>query len=392
MKSMKKILAIPALILAFAVLIASCGTSSDTKKTRSRDNDDDKEEEVTDETADTKDTEETEEPPKTEETGETYETAEPVPDEPASDLYEYRYILDDVLYYTSGNVLEDDLFDLAGMGELALYNTFSELQEDVGYILKDVNGDGIPELMIVYNPSGDTTSYNVVALYTMTEDQLPWLVAQGWTRNNVYLMDDDTFMSVGSGGAANTYISLYRLDEDNEIEDLANYYTDFEDPDDFNSDICWFEIVDNEAVNMGPADEFAPDLGSAEIKDIKDEFVPICENEHYYQVIIGDFTYEEAVEKCKELGGRLATIDSERDAYTIAAFLGYNTEFAQVFIGEPMITEGGFIDLGGSGDYYLASISGEDGSLILTRTSSDPVSDNPSISGFMGLICETDYK
>ncbi len=391
MKNTKKFAALMALILAFTMLAAACGNSSDTRKTKSRDRDDDEEEEV-EETEEPETTEEPTDPGVTEEPEPT-ETEDPaVTDEPVSELQMYGYILDDVLYYTSGNVLEDDIFDLTGLGELALYSGFDDLQNYVGYVLKDVNGDGISELMIVYKPTDEPDGYNIVALYTMTEDQYPWLAAEGWTRNNVYLLDDNTFMSIGSGGAAYTYISLFRLDEDNNIEYTDNFYTDYEDPDDYTSALCWFVIIDGEAYNLGRTDKYTPDIGSSGIHDISGEFVPICENEHYYQVVIGDFTYEEAVAKCEEMGGHLATIDSEREAYTIASFLGYNTEFAQVFVGEPTITGGGFKDNGGSGDCFMASISGEDGSLLVTKTSSDPLADDPSASGFIGFICETEYK
>ena len=214
MKNTKKFAALMALILAFTMLAAACGNSSDTRKTKSRDRDDDEEEEV-EETEEPETTEEPTDPGVTEEPEPT-ETEDPaVTDEPVSELQMYGYILDDVLYYTSGNVLEDDIFDLTGLGELALYSGFDDLQNYVGYVLKDVNGDGISELMIVYKPTDEPDGYNIVALYTMTEDQYPWLAAEGWTRNNVYLLDDNTFMSIGSGGAAYTYISLFRLDEDN---------------------------------------------------------------------------------------------------------------------------------------------------------------------------------
>lgn len=395
MKSLKRFTTIVSLVLAFAMIFGACDSSSSKKKSRSRDRDDEEEEEEdeTEEVEETEETEETEEVVTSEETEETAETNGGVKAIVSADdelVNYYGDILDLVLYYTAQNLdWENDYGSLAGVVEYTSYaDSMIDAQETVGYMLKDVNEDDIPELFILaYTGYPYENSYNVLALYSRTEDSFPSLVFEGWTRNQVTLLNDNTFLQDGSGGVASRYLSKFALRQNGELVYIDTYYTDYEDPDDINSDVCWFHDEDGELKNLGYADSFTPDVGFEDYYDMSSEFIPMKDNLHNYQVIMEDCTYDEAVNKCEAMGGHLATIDSDMEAKTIAAYIGYNTEFGQVFMGEPTVYSNNFKDEG-DGDIIMAYISGEDGSLILNRTSDDPTAD---MSGFIGFICETEY-
>ena len=390
MKSQKKFASILALILAFAMLIGACDTGSSKKSGKKDRDDDEEEEEEEEETEETEDTEETEE---TEETAEPVEETEPseediVVEEELSDIAYYGVVLDEILYYTSKGVPEDDIWNLMGIAEISMYSeTMEDAMNDVGYILRDVTDDGIPEL-IVFGHSEYDDSYNVLALYTRKDDQYPWLVFEGWSRNNIRLREDNTFYQVASSGASYTQIDIFKVTDDGYTEDLVSYYTDYEETGNYDSPLCWF---DGEGNNLGTVEEYDPEIDDGDYFDVASEYIPMSKNEHNYEVVVADCTYDEAVKMCEEKGGHLLTIDSEEEAYTVKGFIGAKSEFGTFFMEEPNVY-GVINDNGGDGDYYMLSISGEDGSLYYTLTSSDPLSENDYMSGFMGFICETEYK
>lgn len=401
MKSLKKFTTIIALVLAFAMLLGACGTASGKKGSRRDDDEEEEEEEeetTEEETEDTEptteDTEETEEPVNTEEVLTPPETK--APEGPTSEISYYGDIMDNIMYLASGNANEDDVWEMMGVCEFVMYNDYETAHKDLGYILKDVNGDDIPELMIVdrihfeFDDSED--AFRVLALYTRSEKYLPTLVFEGWTRNEMILLNDGSFFNIGSGGAAYTTMQVFRVNNETTTDTLWSCFTDFEDPEDYNSELCWYTSDNGEIELLGTVEEYSPDIPDAEeYYDISKDFVPLSDNEHRYEIVMCDCTYDEAVQKCEEMGGHLATFDSEREALTIASVITYNTEYVSLFVGEPTQPEG-YEDFGGNGDCYMAGISGQDGSMYVQHVSEDPVGSEPSMTGFMGFICEYEYK
>ena len=87
--------------------------------------------------------------------------------------------------------------------EFAPYSPFSSL----GYARHDINGDGVLELII-----GDTNEAGTVyGIYTQQDGQ-PVEVFSGWNRNKAFICTDGTVVVRGSGGAAITYYSYYKLE------------------------------------------------------------------------------------------------------------------------------------------------------------------------------------
>lgn len=77
---------------------------------------------------------------------------------------------------------------------------------DVGYALRDLDGNGVEELLIA-TTSGEQV---ILDLYTLTDGVLAH-VFSGWERNAYYLTTGDGIYNQGSGGAAVSYYTLYRL-------------------------------------------------------------------------------------------------------------------------------------------------------------------------------------
>ena len=84
----------------------------------------------------------------------------------------------------------------------------SPYAENIGYVLKDVDGNGVRELLIGENygePEAGTVLYD---MYTIKDGKLLH-VFDGWDRNRYYLCTNGNFMNEGSGGAMLSSTSYY---------------------------------------------------------------------------------------------------------------------------------------------------------------------------------------
>lgn len=92
--------------------------------------------------------------------------------------------------------------------------------EDLGYAMKDLDGNGIDELII-------TDGLNIYDLYTIIQDEEvgPLHLISAMERIQYYLTSDGWIYNLGSGGAAVSYYTLYSLDG-RELKLLEGYMMD----------------------------------------------------------------------------------------------------------------------------------------------------------------------
>ncbi len=109
----------------------------------------------------------------------------------------YAQILD--TYYEA---LRDD-WELESMLKL-FCEPYQADMEQTGYMLKDVDGDGTEELLIM-GLGGE-----VYELYTLVNGKPVW-VAEGWARNSYYLSSDGGFVNHSSDGASYSRETLLDL-------------------------------------------------------------------------------------------------------------------------------------------------------------------------------------
>lgn len=144
----------------------------------------------------------------------------------AEDYALYKSVLDEAYGIVSGenfDVIADD--NTIGLLESCGEDTAKSLA-DIGYVLMDIDANGVNELLLANNADGDS---RILAIYTLN-GETPVFVAGGWIRNKLYLLGQNNILNIGSGGADYTYYMVSSLDENtNSLLPTESYFTDFND-------------------------------------------------------------------------------------------------------------------------------------------------------------------
>ena len=138
---------------------------------------------------------------------------------------EYRPILND-FYLVSKYMQRDELLDgdLESIGFME-YPYPSDAQ--LAYAVIDINNDKTPELLL--GTVDGLKSSAPHSIFTL-KDGKPVLLTSFWSRNYGVISADGTIYSIGSGGAAHTYLSSFRLDKiADALTQLTDIHSDFSD-------------------------------------------------------------------------------------------------------------------------------------------------------------------
>ncbi|MCL2746707.1 MAG: hypothetical protein FWE48_06460 [Coriobacteriia bacterium] len=136
-------------------------------------------------------------------------------------LEEYQKFADYSIEGGAENVFENNVFYLPENrgtlpyhwqcmiieANLWLKRNFPATRDAFGYALKDLNGDGSPELVLLFD------DYTVLAIFSMYEEK-PWLVEAFWPRHNCTVLDSGLLFISGSGGADYTVNRVCQLSDD----------------------------------------------------------------------------------------------------------------------------------------------------------------------------------
>lgn len=108
-----------------------------------------------------------------------------------------------------------------------------EALEKIGYVLKDITGDDVPELLISSFEKDDNayTNNEIYLIYTL-QGEKPEIVLYGWNRNAYSLKDDNSLFYQGSSGAAMSAFGKYHISNDGEsvCDDFYFTYPNEDDP------------------------------------------------------------------------------------------------------------------------------------------------------------------
>ena len=116
----------------------------------------------------------------------------------------------------------DKGFDGAiGVSEIINQRGKNEALDVIGYAVKDLSGDDIPEFIVGFIDE-DNKGSEILALYTV-KDEKPAFVFESMTRSAYFLMNDGNLFYQGSAGAAYSIFGSYAISE-NGAELICNDY------------------------------------------------------------------------------------------------------------------------------------------------------------------------
>ena len=122
--------------------------------------------------------------------------------------------------YSSGRSKDNEYLWGQGLSEMTAYSS------GVGYALKDLDKNGVPELIIAGMGTEDFSDRMVYDLYTLVNG-VPVNLATSYARMRYYMRTDNTLMYEGSGGASYTYITLERVNGST-MEETEMVFTDYD--------------------------------------------------------------------------------------------------------------------------------------------------------------------
>lgn len=133
-------------------------------------------------------------------------------------LTAYRSVIDS---YREGKQLSS----AAGVNPLQYgISEITNWYESVGYALKDLDKDGIPELIIAGIGSNyEMTAHPIFEIFTL-ENNTPVSICMSYPRVKYYLMQDNRILLEGSAGAAYSLLESYQI-QGNELRFLEGFRT-----------------------------------------------------------------------------------------------------------------------------------------------------------------------
>lgn len=143
-----------------------------------------------------------------------------------------------------------------GVSEAVMGLETEEALSAVGYIIQDISGDGIPELLIgEYSEEDGGFGTMIYALYNCTNG-VSECVFEGWYRNAYHWMGDGMFTYSGSGGAIYSMFGTAALSKDGTALEWQDYYFTYEKDENFEEIGCYHNTtgednpVDSEVLDI----------------------------------------------------------------------------------------------------------------------------------------------
>lgn len=321
----------------------------------------------------------------------------------------YNGILDAYYEYMVMGVVPDLISDdYFGVGELMTDKKPDQILSEIGYTVKDITSDGIPELIIGFIPGQEESSKDIRALYTL-DGSKPKLVFYGASRNLYSPLGGGRFMNSGSGGAAYAVFGTYALSADGKDLVCEDFWFTHEKDGDFSDIRCYhntsgeWDVSVSEETEM-TSEEFSEKEKSIAGKTVGIELVPFSEylpSDYAGQAVevswkdeageIGEydtadvdssenaveivFTCARPVKDFKVLALTLKDVDENGNAdfdveekYSADELNpGRPLVVTTVFYGDIPNNGISFTDNDGNTKRYTVSVSGMDGSLILAE-------------------------
>ena len=147
------------------------------------------------------------------------EPEQPVPAPEETPTVEQAYAVVIGEYYTAleqrwngAELMEDGLNYMAAdcYGDAPL--------ENLGYAIADIDGDGVPELLIGSIHGDEFYDKMIFSLYTLDENGVNKLVFDGTERNRYYYAGENRFANLGSSASNDSFETTVKLEEGEMID------------------------------------------------------------------------------------------------------------------------------------------------------------------------------
>lgn len=130
-------------------------------------------------------------------------------------LQQIRSIID---IASSNPDLEPEMEGAVGVLESCKGENPAQTFNRIGYVVLDINMDGVPELVI-----GEIEERFVYAVYTQSEGKI-YCAVEGFARNRFHLLDDGSLFNEGANGAIYSIFGRYILHPHENAIICCDYY------------------------------------------------------------------------------------------------------------------------------------------------------------------------
>ena len=170
---------------------------------------------------------------------------------------------------------------MMGVAEIAGQRGIDML-ERIGYTYQDLNNDGQDELLICAAGEvneGWPAGTRILCVFTFENAEME-LLLEGWNQNRIYLLDDGSVYSEGSGDTLNSSYCIYTITQDNKALCKDCYFTDV---DEAGNNLYFYNTTgENDPVKTDPFDG-DDETFTQRIKSIQSGVQPID------LILLGDF-------------------------------------------------------------------------------------------------------
>ncbi len=183
------------------------------------------------------------------------------------EVLDYGFNIDREYRYVSG-----------GLSEKVMYSQDDDLLNSIGYVLTDLSGDGVPELLIGSDEDYDGNAFSYIYTLCTIEDDKPVCVIAGSTRSSYNSMGDGQLYYQGSGGASITIFGENHLSKDGSgivWDDF--YFTDEKENGEigiYYNNTGLFSAAESEELSISE-DEFSKKMSQYQDRCVKIPWTPI---------------------------------------------------------------------------------------------------------------------
>lgn len=161
-----------------------------------------------------------------------------------------------------------------GVREACIGRNVEESLAGIGYILYDVDGNGVRELIIA-DTGDDLWDNRILNMYTIREDEAVMLL-DGVMRGRFYILSDGIIYYEGDGGVGHNIFATYRMGADGaSLEPIDYYFSDYAEGASYDGGVSWFHNTTGEH-----------DMKISEVMEWENEEIPWKMQEEFVEQVM----------------------------------------------------------------------------------------------------------